>query len=77
MPLQYAFNFDIRPTLRLRLVEEIITKQRIINPAPCRKTLVALIEEGKIDGFKSDVGWVVYEDSFNLWVMGIQNHGHT
>lgn len=69
--MNYSFGFAPRPVLRLNYVEEILQKQRIITPAPSRKNLIGLIEEGQLEGKLTSYGWVVFEDSFQAWVLNL------
>ncbi len=66
--MQYDFGFAPRPILRLCFIEEVIKKHGLITPAPSRPKLIALIEEGEMEGKKTDFGYVVYEDSFRDWM---------
>ena len=70
--MQYDFGFAIRPSMRLAHVEEILTKTRVIFPIPSRRYLIQLIEEGRLDGKRTDFGYVVYEDSFKNWIAQFQ-----
>ena len=71
--MKYHINFATRPLLRLSAVEQIIRTNRLLVPPPSRPKLVALIEEGRIQGKRTEYGWVVYEDSFLAWVKDLQN----
>ena len=64
----YDFGFQVRPTLRLSRVEEILRATHIIEPLPSRRTLVNLILDGTIQGKQTRFGYVVYEDSFKQWL---------
>ena len=68
----YDFGFTVRPALRLREIEVILRRSRVITPVPSRPTLIGLIECGKLEGRKLSHGWVVYEDSFKGWVKSLQ-----
>jgi hypothetical protein len=70
--MKYQLNFATRPMLRLSAVEQIIRSNRLLVPPPSRPKLIALIEEGRIDGKLTEYGWVVYEDSFLAWVKDLQ-----
>ena len=70
--MNYEFGFAPRPILRLSHIERIIRRYRLIVPAPSRPKLIALIEEGKLEGKRTEYGWVVFEDSFQAWVRGLQ-----
>ena len=69
---QYDFGFAPRPVLRLCYVEQILRRNRIILPIPSRRNLIDLIDEGTLEGKKTDYGLVVYEDSFKRWVQTFQ-----
>ena len=68
MTKHYDFGFPVRPTLRLSRVEEILRTTRIIDPLPSRQSLINLIIEGILQGKKTRLGYVVYEDSFKQWM---------
>ncbi len=68
----YEFGFDVRPALRLREIELILRRTRIITPVPSRPTLIAMIEDGRLAGRKLSHGWIVYEESFKEWVKSFQ-----
>ncbi|MET0646395.1 MAG: hypothetical protein ABW208_07215 [Pyrinomonadaceae bacterium] len=68
----YDFGFTVRPALRLREIELILRRTRVITPVPSRPTLIGLIECGKLEGRKLSHGWMVYEDSFKKWVKSFQ-----
>ena len=69
--IKHSLNITIRSTLRLSEVERLIKKHRIIVPAPSRKGLRAMCEQGAfqtVSDQPSRLGWLVYEDSFWEWV---------
>jgi hypothetical protein len=68
--LQYEFPFQIRRTLRLSRVEQILQRSGAVDPIPSRPTLIAMIEDGTLDGkFVPSLNcYVVYVDSFHEWV---------
>jgi hypothetical protein len=70
--MQYKLDLKPRPLLRLSAVEQIIRANRLIVPPPSRPKLIALIEEGRIEGKRTDYGWVMFEDSFLKWVNDLQ-----
>ncbi len=72
MRLTYDFGFEVRPALRLKEIELILRRTRVITPVPSRPTLIGLIESGTLEGRKLSHGWVVYEDSFKAWVKSLQ-----
>ena len=72
-----VFNFQVRTTLKLSEVENIIRQKRIIVPCPSRQTLIGMCEDGTLESVGKDtsgdpkptsLGWLVYEDSFVNWV---------
>lgn len=67
----YDFGFEIRPTLRLSRVMEIVKGSRIMDPPPTRRNLMHLLEEGVIEGNLTSYGWLVYEDSLLKWIRSI------
>jgi len=72
MAIQIAFGFAPRPKLRLAKVEELIAQHRIVDPPPSRQTLINWIEEGILDGRLTQLGWIVYEDSFIAWAKSLE-----
>ena len=69
---KYDFGFTPRPVLRLSRLEEILRQTKIIDPPPSRQTLINLIADGTLEGKKTSLGHVVYEDSFKEWVKSLQ-----
>lgn len=65
------FGFVPRPKLRLVEVEDRINRHRIIQPCPSRQTLINWLEEGRLEGRKSPLGWLVFEDSFKKFVRSL------
>ena len=68
--MKHSYNIKIRPKLRLSEVERLIKTLRIIIPAPTRHTLIKMCEDGTFEtlGNKpTNVGWLVFEDSFLKW----------
>jgi hypothetical protein len=52
-------------------IERLIRKHRIIVPPLSRATLIKMCEEGTLEtagDSPTNVGWLVYEDSFLKWV---------
>jgi len=73
--LFYDFGAPVQVRLRLKEVEEILRRTRVLVPVPSRPTLIGLCEEGILDGEKSaSFGWIVTEESFKAWVRGLQRH---
>jgi hypothetical protein len=70
--MQYNFGFPIRTALRLGEIEDILRQTRVLVPIPSRPKLIALCEEGKLEGRRTEFGWIVYEDSFKAWVRTLQ-----
>lgn len=68
---KYDFGFTHRPRLRLSRIEEILRHTRVIDPIPSRRTIIRKIEDGTLDGYKSDYGYYVYEDSFKDWIRSL------
>lgn len=69
---KYCFGFTVRPVLRLTEIEQILKATRVITPVPSRHTLIAMIDDGSLEGRKLSCGWVVYEDTFKRWVKSLQ-----
>jgi hypothetical protein len=67
---QRDFGFAPRNILRLCEVEKLLKRHGVIRPVPSRPKLVALIDEGIIDGYKNEDFncYVVFEDSFMAWL---------
>jgi hypothetical protein len=70
--MQYRLDFAPRPMLRLAMVEQIIRSNRLLVPPPSRPNLIALIEEGRIEGKLTEYGWIMFEDSFIAWIKDLQ-----
>lgn len=69
---QFDFGFPIRRTLRLCEIEEIMQHSMIIKPPPSRSYYLNKLEDGTLEGHRTEFGWVVYEDSFRNWVKNLQ-----
>jgi len=67
----YDFGFQIRPSLRLSRVLEILQHSRVMDPLPSKRNLIDLLEEGVIEGKITRYGWLVFEDSFLQWLREI------
>ncbi|MBD0370308.1 MAG: hypothetical protein ICV60_05695 [Pyrinomonadaceae bacterium] len=72
MPKNFKLGFNARPCIRLSRVEEILKDTQIITPVPSRQTLINLILSGKLEGKKTDLGYIVYEDSLKDWIRSFQ-----
>lgn len=71
--MQIELEFEVDPLIRLSTIEEIIRKKQIMVPVPHRKTLIAWIEEGILDGLKGDDNWwYVRKSSFIAWARAKQ-----
>jgi hypothetical protein len=70
--MNYKLNFAPRTMLRLSTVEQIIRTYRLLVPPPSRPNLIALIEEGRVEGKLTEYGWIMFEDSFLAWVKELQ-----
>ena len=71
---KHPLQMDIRPKLRLSEVERLIKQHRIITPPPSRATLAHLCEDGTFEtsgGRATNIGWLVFEDSFWSWVRSL------
>ena len=69
---RFRFSFDTRTALRLCIVERILLEERILDPVPSRQTLINWIEEGRLAGKKTDIGWIVYQDALEAFVRRLQ-----
>lgn len=70
--LFYDFGIAVKRRLRLSRIEEILRRTGVIDPVPVRSTLIALIEEGKLEGELTTFGWLVTEESFKAWVRSFE-----
>lgn len=70
--VQYTFDFAPRQMLRLSEIEDIIRSYRIMRTPPSRDTLIAMCEDGTLEGNQTRMGWMVFEDSFDAWVKKLQ-----
>jgi hypothetical protein len=70
--LFYDFGAPIQPLLRLSRIEEILRKNHVMDPIPARSTLIALCEQGTLDGELTNFGWLVTEESFKAWVRSLR-----
>ena len=73
--VRYKLDFSHRPTMRLVRVLEVLTQLNIIDPIPSRRTIIRWIESGKLEGKRSSVGYIVYEDSLKEWIKSLQPEG--
>jgi hypothetical protein len=72
MMMKYKLDFSPRPMLRLSVIEQTIRANRVLVPPPSRPKLIALIEEGRLQGKRTEYGWLVFEDSFLNWIKELQ-----
>jgi hypothetical protein len=70
--MKYKLDFSPRPMLRLSVIEQTIRTNRVLVPPPSRPKLIALIEEGRLQGKRTEYGWLVFEDSFLNWIKELQ-----
>ena len=68
----FQFGFNTETLMRLQRVEEVLREHEIFDPVPSRPTLVGLIEDGTLEGFRTSMGYVVYRRSFVAWVKSFQ-----
>jgi hypothetical protein len=62
---------SVRPKIRLAEVDRLIRRHRIIIPPLSRATLLKMCEDGTFETAgtgPTNLGWLVYEDSFVRWV---------
>jgi hypothetical protein len=74
MGMQQTSDIKIRTKLKLSAVQRLIEKHRIIVPAPNRRTLINMCEDGRFETASNPpgpMGWLVYEDSFWKWVRSL------
>lgn len=68
--LKQTFDTRSRSVLRLTEVERLIKAHRIIVPPLSRRTLSNMCDAGIFEtagGSPTNLGWLVYEDSFWQW----------
>lgn len=58
--------------MRLADVEEILKQGKIFKAVPSRKYLIELCEDGTFEAKLTRLGWLVFEDSFDLWLRDLQ-----
>lgn len=65
---EFALDFAPRAIIKLSCVLELL--QGVIEPRPSRPKLIALIDEGVIEGyFNKDLNcYFVFRDSFEAWL---------
>lgn len=57
--------------MRLRDVQSALCG--VFSSVPCRETLIGMIEDGTLSGYKTQQGhYVVYESSLRAWVKSTQ-----
>lgn len=69
---KFNFGFTPKPLMRLQRIEEILRQEEIFDPIPSRPTLIALIEQGTLEGVKTRGCWLVSRHSFVAWVKSFQ-----
>ena len=72
MSAQYDFGFPTRRMLRLCEIEDILRRSRVIVPVPSRSYFLNKLDDGTLQGRRTEFGWVVYEDSFKSWMKSLQ-----
>ena len=69
--MKQVLEAQVRTKIRLAEVERLIRRHRIIIPPLSRTTLIRMCEDGTFEtagGGATNLGWLVYEDSFVKWV---------
>lgn len=72
--MQRMNELNVRTKLRLCEVERLIRKHKIVVPAPNRRTLLNMCDDGTFETSPEGpgrLGWLVYEDSFWRWAAGL------
>jgi hypothetical protein len=72
--MKQVLEQKIRPKIRLAEIDRLIRRHRIIIPPLSRATLLKMCEDGTFEtagGEPTNLGWLVYEDSFVKWVDGL------
>ena len=71
--MKQLLNEVVRPVLRISEVEKLIKRHRVITPAPSRRTLQRMCEEGTLESVSTKLGWLIYEDSFLQWIRNLKD----
>ena len=74
--MKQVLNGPYRAKVRLAEIDKLIRRHRIIIPPLSRATLLKMCEDGTFEtagGAPTNVGWLVYEDSFVAWVEGLDS----
>ena len=69
--MKQVLEQNVRPKIRLAEVDRLIRRHRVIIPPLSRATLIKMCEDGTFEtagGEATNLGWLVYEDSFVRWV---------
>lgn len=72
--IQQTDEIRIRTKLRISEVDRLIKKHKIIVPAPTRRTLHNMCEDGRFETAANPpgrIGWLIYEESFWKWVRSL------
>ena len=72
--IQQTLDLQAHVKIRLSEVERIIRKHRLIVPPLSRATLRRMCEDGTFEtagDAPTNIGWLVYEDSFLKWVRSL------
>jgi hypothetical protein len=77
MPSRFNFGFKPRPCMTISRAQEILREQGVIDPVPSRQTFVNKILDGTLEGIKTDSSYLIYKDSFVLWVRSFQPQSQT
>jgi hypothetical protein len=56
------------PFLRVREIRNRLKRGNVIRPVPDPRTLVKLIQDGTLDGFRSEFGYGAFEYSVNAMI---------
>lgn len=76
--IKRSSGFKPRVKMRLSEIERVIKKHRIIIPPPSRQMLIRLCEDGTLETAgdrPTPMGWLVFEDSFLMWLRRLDNSG--
>ena len=72
--MKQVLEDKVRPKIRLAEIDRLIRRHRIIIPPLSRATLLKMCEDGTFEtagGEPTNIGWLVYEDSFVRWVKSL------
>lgn len=57
-----------RPALTVTAALTLLAYLRLNIPTVSRASVITAIKRKRLEGFKDEAGWMIYEDSFNAWM---------